>query len=93
MTVYKMRAEDLQAARERAGDPKSWPRADQLDQLRSGDGLRIDPDRIPDHETKAMCRAIVAGVKRLFEDPEVKADFEKWKAARQAAADPEEATQ
>ena len=91
MTVYKMQAEQLQEMR--AADPKSWPRPEQLDQLRSGDGLRIDPDRIPDFETKAMCREIVAACKRLFEDPAVKADFEEWKKARQAAAAPEEAAQ
>lgn len=90
MTVYKMAAEDLQAMR--AADPGSWPRPEQLEQLRSGDGLRIDPDKIPEHETNAMCRVIMAGVKELFKDPEIRADFEKWKRERHAAADPEEAT-
>lgn len=88
MKVYTMTAEALQE--HRAGDPKSWPRPEQLDQLRSGDGLRICPEEIPEHETNAMCRAIVAGVKRLFEDPEIQADFEKWKAARSAAEDQRE---
>lgn len=89
MTVYKMRAEDLQDMR--ADDPRSWPRADQLEKLRSGDGLRIDLDKVPDFEMNALCRAIVAGAKELFKDPDVRADFEKWKRERQAAADPEEA--
>lgn len=89
MTIYKMPAEALQAARERAGDPKSWPRSEQLEQLSGGDGLQICPEKIPEHEINAMCRAIIAGCKRLFEDPEIQADFEEWKKARAAAADPE----
>lgn len=87
MKVYTMTAADLQAAR--AEDPKSWPTAEQLEQLRSGDGLRICPAEIPEHETRRMCKTIIAGVKELFKDPEICADFEKWKQARQGAADPE----
>lgn len=87
MRVQTITAAELQEIR--AEDPQSWPRPEQLDQLRSGDGLRICPEEIPEHETRRMCSTIIAGVKRLFEDPEIKADFEKWKSARQAAADPE----
>ena len=88
MIVYKMTAAKLQEIR--AEDPKSWPTEEQLKELRSGDGLRICPEEIPEHDTRRMCSTIIEGCKRLFEDPEIKADFEKWKQARQAAADLQE---
>ena len=34
---------------------------------------------MPEHELDAMARTLISSIGRLFENPNVKADFERWK--------------
>lgn len=34
---------------------------------------------MPEHEQDAMARTLISSISRLFENPDVKADFERWK--------------
>ena len=34
---------------------------------------------MPEHERDAMARTLISSIGRLFENPDVKADFERWK--------------
>ena len=38
---------------------------------------------LPDHETDALCRTLIGGVRELFKDPAVQADFKRWQQERQ----------
>lgn len=49
----------------------------------------VDLDLLPDHEVDALCRCVVRATKKLFEDPAVQADFERWKAERAARREAE----
>lgn len=49
-----------------------------------GDAPVIDVSLIPEHEIDQLCRTLLPAVKKLFEDPAVQEDFEKWKAERAA---------
>ena len=39
-------------------------------------------DDMPEHQRDAMARTLIGCISRMFEDPAVKADFEKWKLER-----------
>lgn len=43
----------------------------------------VDFDRIPSHQSEAMCRTLIGCVSILFEDQAIKADYERWKQERQ----------
>ena len=44
----------------------------------------IHLDEMPKFQQEAMCRTIITGINRLFEDERYRADFEAWKKARAA---------
>ena len=44
----------------------------------------IQLDEMPTFQQEAMCRTIITGINRLFEDEKNRADFERWKKARAA---------
>lgn len=44
----------------------------------------IHLDEMPTFQQEAMCRTIITGINRLFEDEKNRADFEQWKKARAA---------
>lgn len=39
-------------------------------------------DAMPEHQADAMMRTLLNGIGRLFEDPKVRADYERWKRER-----------
>lgn len=45
--------------------------------------VAVDFGAIPPHDTDAMCRTLIGCVGRLFENPAVKADYERWQQERQ----------
>ena len=49
---------------------------------RSPDDVHIDLDELPRHESDTMCRVILGAVKRFFEDPAVRAEYEESKQER-----------
>ena len=44
--------------------------------------INIDLGAIPENESDGLCRAVLHGMAALFEDPIVRADYEKWKNER-----------
>ncbi len=49
---------------------------------RTPEGVTADFAAIPLHETDAMCRTLIGCVSRLFENPAIKADYERWQQER-----------
>ena len=49
---------------------------------RTPEGVTVDTAAIPSHQIDAMCRTLAASVERFFQNPEVKADFERWQQER-----------
>lgn len=49
---------------------------------RNPEKINIDLGAIPENESDALCRAVLHGMAALFEDPIVRADYEKWKNER-----------
>ena len=43
-------------------------------------------DAMPEHQQDAMARTLISCISRWFDDPAVKADFERWKAERSQRA-------
>ena len=43
----------------------------------------IELDTLPENESDALCRTIISGMSRAFEDPAVMADYQNWKKQRQ----------
>ena len=41
---------------------------------------------MPEHERDAMARTLIGCISRLFENPDVKADYERWKKNRSQTA-------
>ena len=39
-------------------------------------------DAMPEHQQDAMARTLIGCISRMFDDPAVKADFERWKTER-----------
>lgn len=52
-------------------------------QTRTPDDVTVDISDMPTYQTDAMCRTLLGCVSRLFEDPAVKADYERWKMERE----------
>lgn len=52
-------------------------------QKRTPERAAVDFSAIPEHQTDAMCRTVIGCLGRLFEIPEVRADYERWKRNRQ----------
>lgn len=46
--------------------------------------ISVDMTAMPDYQSDAMCRTLIGCISRLFEDPAVRADYERWKQQRQA---------
>lgn len=41
---------------------------------------------MPEHQQEAMARTLIGCISRLFEDPAIKADYERWKNERYKGA-------
>ena len=39
-------------------------------------------EAMPEHQTDAMMRTLIGCVSKLFENPEIKADYERWKKSK-----------
>lgn len=52
-------------------------------QTRTPAAVVVDFAAIPSHQSDAMCRTLIGCVGRLFEDPAVRADYERWQKERQ----------
>ena len=46
------------------------------------DGIKIDPEQVPDIEYKIIAMSICKEMEAMFENPEVKEDFERWAKER-----------
>ena len=55
-------------------------------QRRTPEHVTADIAAIPEHQTDAMCRTVIGCLGRLFENPTVKADYERWKRERAKGA-------
>lgn len=44
--------------------------------------VSVDFDAIPAHESDAICRTLIGCVSRLFEDPAIQADYNRWQQER-----------
>lgn len=49
---------------------------------RTPGAVAVDTAAIPSHQSDAMCRTVLGGVARLFENPAVMADYKRWKQER-----------
>ena len=45
--------------------------------------VEVKVDLIPKHELDLLARTVLKATARAFEDPAVRADFERWQAERQ----------
>ena len=52
----------------------------------SGTTVHINTSDIPAHVATNLAQALFEALHRDYDDPEVRADFERWKAERQARA-------
>ena len=43
-------------------------------------------DAMPEHQQDAMARTLISCISRWFDDPAVKADYERWKTERSQRA-------
>lgn len=50
---------------------------------RTPENINIELGTIPANEGDALCRAVLHAMTKAFEDPAVRADYEKWKKQRQ----------
>lgn len=50
---------------------------------RTPQNINIELDTLPENESDALCRTIISGMSRAFEDPAVMADYQNWKKQRQ----------
>lgn len=48
-------------------------------------GVHIKVGDVPDHVMKYLARDLLAGMRRFYEDPKNRAEYEAWKAEREAA--------
>lgn len=46
---------------------------------RTPQNINIELDTLPENESDALCRTIISGMSRAFEDPAVMADYQNWK--------------
>lgn len=81
-TDTKRGDDDMTIYTEKAGTFTGLPDTEQI--CNNGD-LCLELDQLPKHQSDTLCRIILSGVARIFEDPAVREDYEKWKAARKAA--------
>lgn len=52
--------------------------------LNGSQQVKIDAEAIPQERIKAMARPLLASVRKAFEDPAFAAEYEHWKAERDA---------
>lgn len=45
--------------------------------------VSVDLSGMPDYQVDQMCRTVISFVKRIFKDPEVQADYQRWLAERE----------
>lgn len=50
---------------------------------RTPEAVAVEVDALPAHTSDTMCRILIGCVDRIFQDPAVKADYERWKEERQ----------
>lgn len=53
---------------------------------RSTETIGLKPENIPTNEKRILVKSLLEVVSAAFEDPEVKKDYERWKADRVARA-------
>lgn len=53
---------------------------------RSAESIGLKGENIPENEMGIMSRHILESVAKAFEDPEIKKEYEQWKAERAARA-------
>lgn len=50
---------------------------------RTPENINIELNTLPENESDALCRTILSGAARMFEDPAIMADYQNWKKQRQ----------
>lgn len=50
---------------------------------RAPESINIELETLPENESDALCRTILSGAARIFEDPAVMSDYQNWKKQRQ----------
>lgn len=50
---------------------------------RTPESINIELEALPENESDAICRTILSGMSRIFEDPAVVADYKNWKQQRE----------
>lgn len=51
---------------------------------RTPQNINIELDTLPENESDALCRTILSGMSRVFEDPTIMADYQNWKKQKQS---------
>lgn len=49
-----------------------------MSEVKTNECVRINPDEIPDEVYEVACRILKTSVRRFFEKPGVREDYEKW---------------
>ncbi len=45
----------------------------------TSEDVKIDLKAVPDYAMDTLCRIVIGLTRRMFEDPEVRADYERWR--------------
>ena len=54
---------------------------------RTPDTVRINLGEVPKHEISALCRVVLQGVAKAFQNPQFAAEYERWLAEKEAGTD------
>lgn len=54
--------------------------------MKQHEATAVEIDAMPEHQQDAMARTLIGCISRLFEDPTVREDYERWKLSRQQGA-------
>lgn len=46
----------------------------------------IEPERVPRHVAENLAQVAFSGILRAYNDPAIRADYERWKAEREGRA-------
>lgn len=49
------------------------------------ESVSVDWSEMPEYQSDQMCRIVIAAVKRMFQDPRVQEDYQRWLAEEKKA--------
>lgn len=50
--------------------------------IRTSEAVRINPKEVPAFEFQIACSVLATSIKRALADPQLRADFDRWKERR-----------